>query len=134
MSNRGKRWYWVWAPEQADGRFHDVGIDKDGSLYNPNGYPEGEVRAAIAEAEQRRKEKRSRAAKKAAETRRKRREAQVYEVAKAILGGRQLLPSMNCRLCGRGMSDEESRARAIGPECWQGVLEEVERLRQGGAA
>lgn len=43
MSNRGKRWYWVWAPEQADGRFHDVGIDKDGSLYNPNGYPERQL-------------------------------------------------------------------------------------------
>jgi hypothetical protein len=45
-----KSYRWVW---WETGRLFDIGILADGSLHNPNGYPESDVRAAIQEAQER---------------------------------------------------------------------------------
>lgn len=102
--------------------YWDVGVEKDGSLYNPHGYPDDLVRAAVCEAEERRHARASRAAKKAAETRRRRRERLVYEVVQRLKDGGALTPGTHCEICGRGLDDPESIARGIGSDCWQVIL------------
>jgi hypothetical protein len=52
--------------------YRKIGIYKDGTLNNPNGYPEDVVRAAVAFADEEVHQRRSVAAKKAAQTRRER--------------------------------------------------------------
>lgn len=122
------KYKWVF-PLNPDGRpdhnaktLDDVGIDADGSLYNPNNYPEDIVRAAVLAADARRHERRSKAAKKAAVTRAQRIEKKVYAVVKALLGGGQLTASRTCLICGKGCSDPESIKRGIGSDCWQHIL------------
>ena len=57
------RYKWV---RHEGGKLYEVGIRADGALYNPRGYPEDVVRAAVLAADQRRHERRSHAAQKAA--------------------------------------------------------------------
>ena len=102
---------------------YDVGVNQDGSLHNPNGYPDETVRAAVEGAEERRRQHRSKAAQKAAATRRRRTQARTYEVARRIVDGEVFGPSDHCDLCGRGLADPESIERGIGSECWQFVLD-----------
>ena len=108
---------------------HDVGVLPDGTLHNPRGYPDDEVRAAVLAADARRHERRSRAAKKAAVTRRGRQERQVYAAAARIAQGGCIGPRRHCAICERGLDDAQPIARGIGSECWQGVLEQIGRLR-----
>jgi len=114
------RWRWV---SHGGGSFHDVGVNPDGSLYNPNGYPEDQVRAAVAAAEERRGRRRSEAAGRAARTRRLRRDRLVYQAVERLRAGGRLEPATQCRICGRGLADQESLDRGIGSECWQTVLD-----------
>ncbi len=76
------------------------------------------------------KAKRSEAAKKAAETRRQRTKARVYEVARALVAGR-INPAVRCHICRKIVTDDESRLRGIGSDCWQDVLRAIERLKGG---
>jgi hypothetical protein len=130
------RWIWRFQPRPGNPvpaeRFFDVGILPDGTLHNPRGYPEDEVRAAVLAADARCHERRSRAARKAAETRRHRRDAQVYAAVKRLASGGAFIPWTNCEVCGRGLDDPESIARGIGSDCWQDVLRllEIERQRK----
>jgi hypothetical protein len=124
------RWQWIY---HGDQRLKDVGVDADGSLYNPNGYPEDIVRAAVTAADERDRQRRSEAAKKAAVTRRKRTERGVYAAAQRILRNEKCGPHNNCIICGRGLGDPESIQRGIGSECWQDVLQAITRLRQTAA-
>jgi hypothetical protein len=80
---------WVRHPDgDQNQRLHDVGINADGTLHNPNGYPEEIVRAAVLAADARRHARRSESAKKAAETRKRR---------------QQGTPSLDiCAVCGTG--------------------------------
>jgi hypothetical protein len=94
----------------------------DGSLINPNGYPEDQVRAAIEDARRREHEQRSKAAKKAAETRRKRKDRNLYDLVERYFDEGYLPSASHCRQCGKGLSDSESINRGIGSECWQGFL------------
>src|SRR4051794_28206763 len=88
----------------------DVGILPDGTLHNPNGYPDDVVRAAVLAADGRRRERKRAAAKKAAATRQRRREKKVYTAAKCILSNGSIGPRPNCAICGRGLSDQPSVA------------------------
>lgn len=108
-------------------RFDDVGIRPDGTLYNPNGYPENEVRAAVLAAEERQRERRSKRAKMAAETRRLRRERLVHITVQRILAGHPIGPRANCAICRRCLDDPQSVHRGIGPECWQDIMRDVTR-------
>ncbi len=109
----------------------EVGILADGTLRNPNGYPEDVVRAAVLAADARRHERRSRSAKKAATTRQRRRDEKIQHIAKRLLSGAGIFGvDKHCRICGRGLDDRESIRRGIGSECWQDVLSAVEALRR----
>jgi hypothetical protein len=115
---------WKWIRFEGD-TLRDIGVNPDGTLHNPNGYPDATVRAAIAEAEDRRHRQSSDAAKKAAATRRRRQEKRVYDVARRISTGEAYGPATACVICGRGLDDEQSIHRGIGSECWQSVLQVI---------
>jgi hypothetical protein len=114
-----------WLASYDASRLFDVGINVDGTLHNPNSYPEDIVRAAIAAAEARRHERRSQAAKKAGETRRERQKAKVHIIARRIAANQNTGPRHHCYVCGRGLADPQSIARGIGSECWQDVLDAI---------
>jgi hypothetical protein len=117
-------WRWVHHEQQT---LQDVGVLGDGSLHNPNGYPDDLVREAVAAANERRYQRRSKAAKKAAETRRRRTKERVYDVVERIEAGGSFGPASHCCICGRGLDDSQSIRRGIGSECWQSVLAGLER-------
>lgn len=112
------------------GYLYDVGILPDGTLHNPNNYPEDEVRASVLEADARRHERRSRGAKKAAVTRQRRTVKLVHVTAQRILKNENIGPRSHCEICGRGLSDQQSIERGIGSECWQDVLTAIERSKE----
>lgn len=115
-------WRWI----RHDGTtLKDIGINPDGTLHNPNGYPEATVRTAIAAACERQRQKRSDAARKAAATRRRRQDRRVYDAARRIAEGHVYGPSENCFICGRGVDDPRSVQRGIGSDCWQLVLDAI---------
>jgi hypothetical protein len=109
-------------------KLFQVGILPDGTLYNPNNYPEDEVRTAVLTADARKHLRKSNSAKKAAETRRERRDLEIKRVARRVLANNGIGSRRNCYICGRGLSDTASIERGIGSECWQGVLAELTRL------
>lgn len=125
VSARLCRWKWVL---HGGATLYDIGVNDDGSLHNPNGYPDETVRAAMAAAEERRSERRSKAAKKAAQTRRTRQQKRVYEVARRIVDGHVFGPADHCQICKRGLDDPASIERGIGSECWQFVLDRITLL------
>lgn len=122
---------WKWISDGNGGRYHDVGVNDDGTLHNPHGYPVDNVCAAIAGAEQRLHARRIAAATKAAETRRRRKEKLVYEVVQRLKADGQsaFCPGEVCGICGRGLDDPESRARGIGSDCWQQILAALQVAR-----
>jgi hypothetical protein len=120
---------WKWVCHEGQ-RLCQVGILPDGTLRNPNGYPEDIVRAAVQKADAEQREARSNAAKKAAMTRARRQERKIYATAQRIIANEKTGPRNNCVICGKGLSDAESIERGIGSECWQDVLKQIERLKQ----
>lgn len=116
---------WKWIRHEGE-KLYDIGLNDDGTLHNPNGYPAETVRAVIAGAEQRAHERASKATKKAAETRRRRHDKLVYDVARRIVAGERYGPRTSCYVCGRGLDDPQSIQRGVGPECWQGALDLIE--------
>src|SRR5947199_2277344 len=102
------RYKWVWADQPGGERLFSVGVLDDGSLHNPNGYPEDAVRAAVMAADARCHELRSEAAKKAATTRRRRQEKRVNEIAAQWAQGRRFGPGEHCVICHKGLGDPAS--------------------------
>ena len=97
------RKYWKWISHESQ-TYRNIARCDDGTLWNPNGYPEKAVLAAIEYAEERRRQGRSEAAKKAAVTRRKRTDKRIYEAARRIVDGHIFGPSDNCFICGKGLA------------------------------
>jgi gas vesicle protein len=114
-------------------KLYDVGILADGTLHNPRGYPDNDVRSAVLAADARGHELRSQAAKKAAETRRRRRQRKVYDYVAQSLAGHPVGPRGRCVICGRHLSDQQSVERGVGSECWQDVMKLVTRKREAAA-
>lgn len=112
------------------GDYRDVGINEDGSLHNPNGHPEEPVCAAIADALEAERRRRSAGARIASTTRAERHEKQLYRAARRVLEGLQVANSTHCDICKKALTDEQSIARGIGPECWQGVLGRIDWMRR----
>jgi len=119
------RWKWI---RHGEMRLHDVGVLADGTLHNPNGYPDEIVRAAVKNAQERRHLKMSAAAKKAAETRRKRQERKIHEMADRLLDGAELEMREHCAICNKALDDPESIARGIGSDCWQATLRAMDEI------
>jgi hypothetical protein len=125
---RGKDSLWrrVKHPETGE-RMLDVGILADGTLHNPNGYPDDIVRAAVEQAIARRGDRRKASAAKAAVTRKRRHDKRVHMVATKLLRGEGISRQNRCCICQRKLDDEASIARGIGSECWQGLLDYMGR-------
>lgn len=125
LATKGIKYRWVRKP---GARFtggdvlYDVGILADGTLHNPKGYPEDIVRAAVLEAVERGKKRRSDAAKKGTQTRAIRMEKKVYEVVQKLRLGHKYGPRANCIICEKELGDQQSIERGIGSDCWQRVM------------
>jgi uncharacterized protein DUF6011 len=118
--DRPPRWW------RQVGDFHEVAIRDDGSLWNPNNYPEAAVRQAIADAEARLQARKQESIKRGVEKRAQRREQRIWAAADAIRTGAGIGPRDTCFCCRKALTDPPSIARGIGPECWEGVLRTVE--------
>jgi hypothetical protein len=118
------RYKWVYHGNYTE-KLYDVGINADGSLHNPRGYPEDIVRQAVIKAGEANHKRRSEAAKRAAVTREERRERLVYQVADQLLLGGKLTSRNSCMICGKRVFDKASKERGIGSDCWQGVLSAI---------
>lgn len=108
----------------------DVGILADGTLHNPNGYPEDVVRASVLAAIEQERDSRSQAAKKAAVTRSIRRKRKIYETVRKLGLGHKFGPRTHCMLCNTEMSDPESIDRGIGSDCWQDVMQAMQEQQR----
>jgi hypothetical protein len=118
--------FYRWAMSDSE-RLYSVGIDANGALLNLNNYDPERVRIAVLAAEERKHAKRSASAMKAAVTRAKRTNLRVMHVARKIIAQEATGPARTCFICGKALSDQESIARGIGSDCWQGVLEQIEK-------
>lgn len=107
---------------------YDVGIKADGTLHNPRGYPEDHLRTVIQGVQERLHARRSAAAKKAAKTRADRKEKRVYAVVQRLKNDGTFIPAPHCEICGKALDDTESRARGIGSDCWQQILQRLEAV------
>ncbi len=95
MTMKNSRYRWV---RHEGERLVDVGVNADGTLHNPNGYPDAVVRAAVGVAE--------------------RHQARVDAIARRLVAGGTCGPSPRCVICGRALDDADSVQRGIGSECW----------------
>lgn len=109
------------------GSYTHIGIDRDGTLLNPNGYPEAAVFQALEEALQRRHDWRTDAAKRAAVTRARRREKRIADAAARYTAGNSIGPRETCVVCRKTLTDPVSISRGIGSDCWQEILKLMER-------
>ena len=120
---------WVHFESQT---LYDVGILEDGTLHNPRGYPEQDVRAAVQSAIERRQIRRSKAARQAAETRSKRRRLRIQLISRKLAEGQGIGNRSSCAICGRALADPTSIERGIGSECWQDILEALQQIGASG--
>ena len=125
-------WKWIGYPETGQ-RLEDIGILADGSLHNPNGYPEHLVRQLVQGAIDRRDKRRKDAAAKAVITRKRRRDKHVNDIAAKILRDENIGPSSKCVVCRRKLDDDASIARGVGSECWQELLRTVDQATRKAA-
>ena len=93
------------------------------------GYPDDLVRAAVTAADERKRQRRQASARKAAATRKRRNERLVHETAQRVARDEACGPRTACVVCGRRLDDPRSVQRGIGPECWQRILDAVERAK-----
>jgi hypothetical protein len=121
------RYRWVHDPDDRRNILYDVGILADGSLHNPNRYDADLVRRAVQVVEAARQARRREAAQKAVATKVRWRQVRLDKLARDYIAGR-LAPGDRCRICRRAITDEISRQRGIGPECWQDLLCRCEGL------
>lgn len=131
MTRSGMGWRWVGLDDGR--RITDVRVEHDGErltvLRWEGDAGRDEVVAGLIGALIRRRERRSKAARKGAVTRAKRRELLVYDVARQIRSNR-FVPGCRCAICGRALSDSDSRDRGVGPECWGDVLRLVQHFAE----
>jgi hypothetical protein len=118
--------HWQWSSVPYKGRrLYSIGINDDGSLYNPNNYPEEDARTAALGADERKKEKLIEARKQGVVTRQRRREQRIAKIAKAYLLGHHVGNLRQCAMCERTLSDPVSIERGIGSECWPHLMERL---------
>ena len=123
----------IWQFQTELGSLYKAGLRPDGSLYNPNNYPEDIVRPLVmgvyGRGEARKKQRRAEGARKSGATRKRRAEKKLYEIVDRIVAGHTYGPAHTCALCDKDLSDPQSIERGIGSDCWQRVLATIE-LRQ----
>ncbi len=110
-------------------RYYNVGHQQDGSLWNPNGYPETLVHEILEAVAERRRQRKADGIKKAVATRKARHERKIYAIALLILHDHDIGNRETCACCAKVLTDQESIDRGIGPECWQHVLASIQRQK-----
>lgn len=105
--------------------FHNIGINKDGSLWNPNGYPEEEARAAALYADEKRHQRRIEARKRGVETAKRRREERIAKITRDFLLGKHIGNLDHCANCGKALADSISIERGLGSECWPRLMDRL---------
>jgi Family of unknown function (DUF6011) len=122
-------WSWI---RNGETKITGVRISHNGSeiteAHSDNVASTNLIVSAVLGALQRRRSKRSKSALKAAETRKLRRDAKVNWIAKELISNRTFKPTYQCRVCGKKITDTESMERGIGSDCWQTVLEAIQRI------
>jgi hypothetical protein len=68
---------------------------------------------------------------KAVATRARRREKHINLIAEKYVAGKRFGPAEECAICSKELSDPVSIGRGIGSDCWQEMLERIERTRGG---
>jgi hypothetical protein len=106
---------------EAPNGLANIGVRYDGSLINPNGYPEEEVRAVLEAHFKTEREQRDAIIAKGVRTRARRRLDRLWQAVKAWKAG-TLSPANKSRCCKKHLTDPVSKARGIGPECWEEIL------------
>jgi hypothetical protein len=137
MKTKDTKYQYVKAESRVNGPARvlcNVGILADGTLYNPNGYPEDLVRATVLAANKRQRQRRSEGAKKAASTRKARHEKKIYEVVQNLRLGHRYGPADYCVICHKELGDSESIERGIGSDCWQRVVKWLSGRQESQAA
>lgn len=125
------RYRWI----EHNGKQILIGIQADGiaSCDPPGHFSEDWIRAFFfADAEKRaaeRRQRRSEGAREGAKTRERRQNYRVWQAAKRYAAEQATGPRNRCYVCGRGLSDQNSIERGIGPECWQDVLSAIQTIR-----
>jgi Family of unknown function (DUF6011) len=114
-----RKWSWWYLQDERRTSYARIGINEDGSLYNPNGYPEEIIRPLVDRAVERKKQELIESRKQAVEKRQWREQLRVYTAAKYIQEERSLGPRDSCYVCRKRLKDPPSIARGIGPECWE---------------
>jgi hypothetical protein len=77
---------------------------------------------------------RSLTARRAGAARARRRERTVYDIVTEHLRTGAFQSAHSCKCCGKELTDPASIARGIGSECWQRVLDQIERAKMKGQA
>jgi hypothetical protein len=133
MQERPLRWR-RWRSISYDGSyFSSIAINDDGSLWNPNGYAEDRVRAAIAWANEQKWKRREEGIRRGVEKRKQRRESRITGAAQKLLTERGVGNHWRCVCCDKLLTDPVSVKRGIGPECWEHVLRRLEELQSPAA-
>jgi hypothetical protein len=116
--------HYHWSTTSYNGRtFYHIGINYDGSLYNPNGYPEDDARAAALAADERKNKELIEARKRGVVTRQRRKEQRIANIARDYLLGKHIGNLSDCAICGRRLTDPVSVERGIGSECWPRLMD-----------
>jgi hypothetical protein len=130
---RSYQWRIVWFNGSS---YRNVGLNTDGSLYNPNGHPnEAELLSyltqIVADREEEKRQRRVAGAKRAVITRARRRQRLIWQAANKLVQDENTGPAVVCICCRKKLTDPASIGRGIGSECWQHVLDTVERIKIG---
>jgi Family of unknown function (DUF6011) len=127
MSKQYKRAYhWRYVRHNGES-FERVGIERDGSLWNPNGYPEERVRPIVEYFVNQKLVQRVAAIKRGVETRKRRRLTRIAEAAHKLRTQAGIGDRLCCYCCNKAFTDPVSIKRGIGPECWEHVVRRMEQ-------
>lgn len=126
-------YHWRYIRRDGEG-FDNVGINRDGSLWNPNGYPEERVRPVVERIVNEKLEERAAAIKRGVEKRKRRRLSRIAEAAHRLRTQAGIGDRVSCYCCLKALTDPVSIKRGIGPECWEHVVRRMEQDRAEAAA
>lgn len=111
-------------------RYYNIGQEQDGTFYNPKNYPHEIVWEILEWIAEEKRQRKADAIRRGVATRKRRRELKINEIAMALIRGDGIGSQMVCACCKKVLGDPESIERGIGPECWQHVLDMIERIQR----
>jgi hypothetical protein len=120
-----KHYRWRWVYSRNGEIFYRTWINQDGSLHNPNGYPEEVARAAALWADEQKHQKLIEGRKRGVETAKRRREQRIAKITRDFLFGKHIGNLSHCAICSKALGDPTSISRGIGSECWPRLMDRL---------